>query len=53
MENKLKLIITDNAEDFSQENMKILQDFNISVFFCKNDGNELCEKIAKEEPDVV
>lgn len=53
MENKLKLIITENAEDFTQENMKILQDFNISVSFCNNDGNDLCEKITKEEPDVV
>lgn len=53
MDNKLKLIITEDATEFSQESLKTLQDYNISVTFCNNDGNELCDKIIQEQPDVV
>ncbi len=53
MDNKLKLIVTEDATEFSQENIKVLQDYNISVSFCNNDGNELCNKIISDQPDVV
>lgn len=53
MDNKIKLIITEDASDFSNENLKILQSFNISATFCSKDGEELCNRINQEQPDVV
>lgn len=53
MDNKLKLIITEDAVEFSQENIDILQSFNISATFCNKDGDELCKRITNEEPDIV
>lgn len=53
MANNIKLIITEDASEFSQERMKILQNFNISSSFCAKDGEELCTRICQEEPDVV
>ena len=53
MDNRIKLIITEDAVEFSQENIKILQNFNISAAFCSKDGNELCDRIKHEQPDVV
>ncbi len=53
MDNAIKLIITEDAVEFSQENMKILQSFNISSAFCSKDGEELCDRIRHEQPDVV
>ena len=53
MDNKIKLIITEDAMDFTQENIKILQSFNISPVFCNKDGDELCDRIRLEQPDVV
>lgn len=53
MNNNINLIITEDAVDFSQENIQILQNFNISPAFCTRDGNELCDRIKHEQPDVV
>lgn len=53
MDNRIKLIITEDVVEFSQENIKILQEFNIFTSFCTRDGEELCEKIKQESPDVV
>lgn len=53
MDNSIKLIITEDASEFSQENLKILQNFNISASFCVKDGEELCSRIRQEIPDVV
>ena len=53
MNNKIKLIVTDDASEFTQENLNILQSKNISVIFCAKDGEELCDKIKRENPDVV
>lgn len=53
MDNSIKLIITEDAADFSAENRKIFQNFNISTAFCVKDGEELVTRIKQEEPDVV
>ena len=53
MDNNIKLIITDDAAEFSQENLKVLQDFNISASFCAKDGDELLNRIKQEQPDAV
>lgn len=53
MDNKIKLIITEDAVEFSKESIKIFQNFNISAAFCSKDGDELCDRIKHEQPDVV
>lgn len=53
MDSNLKLIITEDSSEFSQESKKVLQDYNISALFCNNDGNELCDRIIQEKPDIV
>ena len=53
MDNSFKLIITEEAVEFSQESLQIFQDFNICTAFCVKDGEELCSRIRSEEPDVV
>ncbi|MCQ2513653.1 MAG: sporulation transcription factor Spo0A [Ruminococcus sp.] len=53
MENKIKLIVTEDSADFTQDDMQMLSTNNISAIFCSKDGNELCEKINAEQPDVV
>ena len=53
MNNSFKLIITEEAVEFSQESLQIFQDFNICTAFCVKDGEELCSRIRSEEPDVV
>ena len=53
MDNSFKLIITEEAVEFSQESLQIFQDYNICTAFCVKDGEELCSRIRSEEPDVV
>lgn len=53
MDNNIKLIVTENASDFAEESLKILQDFNISAAFCAKDGDELVSRIKQEQPDAV
>ena len=53
MDNRIKLIMTEDSADFSIEKLKIFQDFNLSLTFCAKDGEELCSRMANDLPDVV
>lgn len=53
MDNKLKLIITDDAKEFSIESINILKGLNIEPIFCSKDGEDLLNKITQILPDVV
>lgn len=53
MDNSIKMIATEDVTEFSQESLKIFQNFNILTTFCVKDGEELCGRIKSEEPDVV
>ncbi len=53
MDNNIKVIITDDATEFSQESLKLLQSFNISASFCTKDGDELLNRINQDQPDAV
>ena len=53
MANSIKLIITEDAADFSPEALKLFQDFNILPTFCGKDGEELFGRIVSETPDAV
>ena len=53
MNNQIKLIITEEASEFPQESLKVLQKYDISAAFCVKDGEELCSRIKQENPDAV
>lgn len=53
MDNKIKLIITEDAQELSQEDIKAFASCNISLSFCTKDGEELSERIKREQPQVV
>ena len=53
MDNKIKLIITEDAVEISESQLKVLQSFNITPIFCQRDGETLREKIITEKADVV
>lgn len=48
MNNKIKLIVTDDASEFTQENLNILQSKNISVIFCAKDGEDCAIKLKEK-----
>lgn len=53
MDNKIKLILTEEASQFSKENLSILEKYNIEPIFCSKDGEELILTIRTDSPDVV
>ena len=53
MDNSTKIIITEDVTEFLQSDLKSFQNFNFSVSFCSKDGEELCAKIVRDEPDIV
>ena len=53
MDNTIKMILTEDATEFDRSTQEIFQKFNISAAFCSKDGEELCTRILREEPDVV
>ncbi|MEE0957467.1 MAG: sporulation transcription factor Spo0A [Ruminococcus sp.] len=53
MDNTTKMIITEEAAEFLQADLKVFQKFHLSVEFCAKDGEELCSRIVHEQPDVV
>ncbi len=53
MDNSIKMMITEDAAEFDRESLEMFQKFNILPAFCSKDGEELCARIAQEQPDVV
>lgn len=53
MEKAIKLIITEEATEFSQESNATMENYNITPAFCSKDGEELLNRIKAEQPDVV
>ena len=51
MNNKIKLIVTDDASEFTQENLNILQSKNISVIFCAKDGKAALDTFSESEEE--
>lgn len=48
MNNKIKLIVTDDASEFTQENLNILQSKNISVIFCEKTEKNCAIKLKEK-----
>ncbi len=53
MNDSLKVIITEDKNTMSAENLSVFEEYNISPLFCTKDGEELLLKIISEEPDAV
>lgn len=53
MDTSIKMIITEDVTEFTPEQLKIFQKFNISVSYCAKDGEELMNRVQSEEPDVI
>ncbi len=53
MNDSLKVIITEDKNTLSAENLSVFEEYNISPLFCTKDGEELLLKIISEEPDAV
>ena len=53
MNDSLKVIITEDKNTLSAENLSVFGEYNISPLFCTKDGEELLFKIISEEPDAV
>lgn len=51
MEKAIKLIITEEASEFSQESNATMENYNITPAFCSKDGEELLNRIKAEQPD--
>ncbi|MBQ5398891.1 MAG: sporulation transcription factor Spo0A [Ruminococcus sp.] len=53
MNDRIKLLLTEEKSGFSAEELSIFDYYNIRPQFCNKDGEELLLKIAGEKPDVV
>lgn len=53
MNNRIKLLLTEDKNSFSNEELSIFDYFDIRPVFCGKDGEELLLKITNEKPDVV
>ena len=53
MDKKLKVLLADNATEFSVNCSNVLKSYGMEVYTCRKDGNVLLADILKLEPDVV
>lgn len=53
MDSKNKILITEDRNEFSQEELAGILSLGFSPIFCKKDGEEVVEKIVAEKPQVV
>lgn len=53
MGNKLKLLITENYEEFNKESCNMLESYGLEVIFTPKDGGRVIEIIEEVFPDVV
>ncbi len=53
MNTNLKLLITEEPGNFTQEELGTIKELNVTPLFCSKDGTELCQRILSESPDIV
>lgn len=53
MDSNIKLLITENQEEFSQQNNDAFSDKGIIPLFCSKDGDEVLRRILSERPNIV
>ena len=53
MENKINIIITEEAGDLSRQDLDILSEYRMLPSYCGKDGAELMEKVQTIQPDII
>jgi two-component system response regulator (stage 0 sporulation protein A) len=53
MENKIKLLLTEEPNEFDEETINYLSEKNFSVYYSAKDGEDLLKKIEEIHPQVV
>ncbi len=53
MENKINIIITEEAGELGREDLDILAEYNMVPSYCGKDGAELMEKVQTIQPDII
>ena len=53
MENKLKLVLTDDGAEFGTNCANVLKSYGVSVTLCEKDGQKLLHYIKMQKPDIV
>ena len=53
MGNKLKLLIAEDCEEFNNEGVSVLKEFDFEIKFASKDGIAVLDEIEKYAPDVV
>jgi two-component system response regulator (stage 0 sporulation protein A) len=53
MENKLKLVLTDDGSEFGINCANVLKSYGITVTLCEKDGQKLLHYIKAQKPDVI
>lgn len=53
MENKLKLVLSDDGAEFSINCANVLKSYGITVTLCEKDGQKLLHYIKTQKPDIV
>ena len=53
MENKIKLLLTEEPNEFDEETIRFLNSKNFSIYYSAKDGEDLLNKIGEIHPDVV
>ncbi len=49
----LKVILSEQKDEFSLENQEIMKNFGFDLIFCKKDGKDVLEKVDIYKPDIV
>lgn len=53
MDNKIKLLISEESSAFTPEEKGVFESNNIEISFCSKDGYTVLEEINNQKPDVV
>lgn len=53
MNNQIKMLITEDITQFTQDNLLSIEKKNIIPIFCEKDGEELLLKIQNDKPEAV
>ncbi len=53
MDSKIKLLITENHEDYNEESLKLIDNAGFEPVFCEKDGEEVLRRIKSESPQIV
>lgn len=53
MDSKVKILITEDRNEFAQDELASILSMGFTPIFCRKDGDEVVERIVSENPDIV